>query len=94
MRWRYLFKVVGILTLFLGLTMGFPILFGLYYKDHSVIPLLKSMGITIAAGGLLFMLPEVKDGIHQPAGRNGDRGLRMDGRRPVRRASVFPGRGF
>ncbi len=55
MRWRYLFKVVGILTLFLGLTMGFPILFGLYYKDHSVIPLLKSMGITIAAGGLLFL---------------------------------------
>jgi trk system potassium uptake protein TrkH len=55
MRWRYIFKVVGILILFLGLTMVFPILFGLYYRDQSVIPLIKSMGLTIITGGLLFL---------------------------------------
>ena len=55
MRWRYIFKVVGILTLFLGLTIIFPILFGLFYKDQSVIPLLKSMGITVFVGSLLYI---------------------------------------
>ncbi|MBN1931386.1 MAG: TrkH family potassium uptake protein [Desulfobacterales bacterium] len=55
MRWRYIFKVVGILTLFLGLTMIFPICFGLFYKDQSVIPLFKSMGITVLVGSLLYI---------------------------------------
>ena len=30
--------------------MIFPLFFGLYYKDHSVIPLAQSMGITIVSG--------------------------------------------
>lgn len=55
MRWRYILKITGIFAIFFGLTMIFPLLFGLYYKDQSVIPLLISMGITIATGFLLLI---------------------------------------
>ncbi|MEE4261553.1 MAG: TrkH family potassium uptake protein [Desulfobacteraceae bacterium] len=50
MRWRYILNIIGILIFFFGLTMMVPLLVGLYYHDQSVIPLLKSMGLTIAAG--------------------------------------------
>ncbi|UCH22825.1 MAG: TrkH family potassium uptake protein [Deltaproteobacteria bacterium] len=55
MRWRYILKVVGILTLFFGLTMVFPLLWGLYDQDHSIWPLIKSMAITMGVGVLLFL---------------------------------------
>ncbi|RZB32127.1 MAG: trk system potassium uptake protein [Desulfobacteraceae bacterium Eth-SRB1] len=55
MRWRYILNIVGILILFFGLTMIFPLLIGLYYKDQSVFPILKSMGITIISGILLYL---------------------------------------
>jgi hypothetical protein len=47
MRWRYIVNVVGILTLFLGLTMVFPLMAALYYRDASVSSILISIGITI-----------------------------------------------
>ena len=50
MRGHFNLSIIGILIFFLGLCMLFPLFFGLYYKDQSVIPLLKSMGISIAAG--------------------------------------------
>ena len=50
MRWRYILNIIGVLTFFFGLTMMIPLLVGLYYHDQSVIPLLKSMGITVAVG--------------------------------------------
>jgi trk system potassium uptake protein TrkH len=50
MRWRYIINITGVLTFFFGLTMVVPLLVGLYYRDQSVIPLLKSMGLTVAAG--------------------------------------------
>ncbi len=53
MRIQYTLYVVGILTLFLGATMVFPLLFGLYYHDESVVPLLKSIAATVLAGLLL-----------------------------------------
>lgn len=55
MRWRYILNIVGILILFFGLTMIFPLLIGIYYKDQSVFPILKSMGITIISGILLYL---------------------------------------
>ena len=55
MRWRYILNIVGILNLFFGLTMVFPLLCGLFYKDSSVIPLLKSMGLTVGGGALLYL---------------------------------------
>ncbi|MEE8542064.1 MAG: potassium transporter TrkG, partial [Desulfobacterales bacterium] len=35
--------------------MIFPLLFGFHFKDQSIAPLLKSMGITVAAGLLLYL---------------------------------------
>ena len=61
MRWRYILNIIGILIFFFGLTMIIPFLVGLYYRDRSVIPLLKSMGITVAAGlGIYFILKSEK----------------------------------
>ncbi len=56
MRWRYILNIIGILTFFFGLTMVIPLLVGLYYRDQSVIPLLKSMGITAIAGISLYFI--------------------------------------
>jgi trk system potassium uptake protein len=56
MRWRFILNIVGILVLFLGMTMIFPLLFGLYYHDQSVRPLTKAMVITMIAGLFLFGL--------------------------------------
>lgn len=55
MNWRYILSIVGILSLFLGLAMVFPVFWGIYYADASVVPLLKSMAITIVSGLLLFV---------------------------------------
>jgi len=56
MSWRFILKIIGVLTFFFGLTMVFPLLVGLYYRDASLIPLLKSMGITVAAGSVLYLI--------------------------------------
>ncbi len=56
MRWRYVLYVVGILVLFLGLSMTLPLLVGLIYRDQSVYSLLWSIGITIGAGGGLALI--------------------------------------
>ena len=56
MRWRYILSIIGILTLFLGLSMVFPLLVGFYYKDQSVMPLLKSMAITVGTGFLFYIV--------------------------------------
>ena len=54
MRWKYIFYIIGILSLFLGLAMIFPLLWGLYEKEQSFIPLAKAMGITLCVGLLLY----------------------------------------
>ncbi len=56
MRWRFILKIIGVLTLFFGLTMIFPLLVGLYYRDANLIPLLISMGITAAAGLIFYFI--------------------------------------
>ena len=56
MRWRFILNIIGILTFFFGLTMVFPLIVGLYYRDSSVIPLLESMGITALAGLLVYLI--------------------------------------
>lgn len=56
MRLPYTLHLVGILTFFLGLTMVFPLLFGLYYQDESIVPLLKSMAVTLASGLVLYLV--------------------------------------
>ena len=54
MRWRNILNVIGILILFLGVTMILPLICGYIYKDASVIPVLKSMVITIVAGLIMY----------------------------------------
>ncbi len=56
MRWRFIFNIAGVLIFFLGLTMTFSLLCGLYYKDASVAPFLQSMAICMGAGLLLCLL--------------------------------------
>jgi len=56
MRWGFILKIIGVLTLFFGLTMIFPLLVSLYYHDGSLIPLLKSMAITMTAGLVLYLI--------------------------------------
>jgi len=61
MRWRYILNIIGILIFFFGLTMMIPLLTGLYYRDQSLIPLLKSMGITVTVGlGFYFIFKSEK----------------------------------
>lgn len=56
MRWRFILNIIGALTFFFGLTMVFPLIVGLLYQDQSVIPILKSIGITVFAGALLYFI--------------------------------------
>ena len=56
MRLGYTLHLVGILTFFLGLTMVFPLLFGVYYQDKSVLPLLKSTAVTLGTGLALYFV--------------------------------------
>jgi trk system potassium uptake protein len=56
MRWGYILKVVTILILFLGLTMLFPLIAAIYYRDASVSSILISMGITIFSGIILYLV--------------------------------------
>jgi trk system potassium uptake protein TrkH len=56
MRWRFILKIIGILTFFFGLTMIFPLLVGLYYDDGSQGPLVISILVTVAAGGCLYLI--------------------------------------
>lgn len=55
MRWRFIIHFVGILIFYLGLAMTVPIIFGLYYSGGSVIPLMKSMVVTMVFGAGLYI---------------------------------------
>ena len=50
MRWRLILYVVGLLTLFFGLTMAAPLAVSLYFRDGSGFPMLISLVITILFG--------------------------------------------
>lgn len=61
MRWKYVLHIIGALIACVGITMIFPLGWGIYYSDGTALPLLYSMAITLASGGLLFFL------FHDPA---------------------------
>ncbi len=50
MRWRLILYVVGLLTLFFGLTMAAPLAVSLLFRDGSGIPMLISLAVTILFG--------------------------------------------
>jgi trk system potassium uptake protein TrkH len=56
MRWRFILKTIGILIFFFGLTMLFPLIVGLYYHEGNVDALMKSMGLTVFSGLLLYLI--------------------------------------
>ncbi|MGD9026329.1 MAG: potassium transporter TrkG, partial [Desulfobacterales bacterium] len=56
MRWRYILQTVGVMSFFFGLTMIIPLVVGLYYRDQSVAPMLKSLGITVFSGLALHFI--------------------------------------
>ncbi len=64
MRWKFVINIVGILIFSLGLVMLLPLFCGLLYKDGSVFPILRSMGITIPSGALLYWLFRTPRGNH------------------------------
>ena len=56
MHWRFILRIIGVLTFFFGLTMVFPLTLGLYYHEQSAIAFLESMGITVISGLLLYLV--------------------------------------
>ena len=56
MGWQFILKILGVLLLFFGLTMIFPLMVGLYYADQSLVPLALSMAITVSAGLILYFI--------------------------------------
>ncbi|SLM29334.1 Trk system potassium uptake protein trkH [Desulfamplus magnetovallimortis] len=56
MRWQYVSKIIGILVVFLGFSMIFPLLCSMIYKDNSHIAILVSMVITIFFGGIFYLV--------------------------------------
>ena len=56
MRWPFILNIIGMLISFLGICMIFPLFFGLYYADQSVMPLAQYMGITLASGLSLMVV--------------------------------------
>ncbi len=55
MRWRYILNIIGILILFLGLSMLLPLGVELFYGEYSGVPLLYAMGLTIVCGAILHI---------------------------------------
>jgi trk system potassium uptake protein TrkH len=56
MRFGLIFRILGALIFFLGLTMIFPLLFSLYYRDGDFSALALSAAMTTGTGALLFLL--------------------------------------
>ncbi len=57
MRWSQTLYFVGVLLVFVAVSMFFPLLFSLYYQDAGLIPLLCGISLTLAAGfGLVFSM--------------------------------------
>jgi len=54
MRWNYIINIIGVLLVFLGLVMTFPLICSLWFKDQSLPGFLYSMGITILSGIILI----------------------------------------
>jgi trk system potassium uptake protein TrkH len=56
MRLGMIFRIMGALIFFLGLTMIFPLFFSLYYRDGDLWALILSAAITTGTGAFLFLI--------------------------------------
>jgi len=55
MNWTVVQRILGLLLMVFSLTMLPPIVFSLYYDDHSWLPFVKGFGLTLAAGFLCWL---------------------------------------
>ena len=55
MHWQRVLKVVGVLTLAIGLSMFLPLLVGVIYQDNSVGPFTKALSVTLVCGAALTL---------------------------------------
>jgi len=60
MRWQFIASIIGILLVFLGLSMIAPLLVSLHYHDLARNSFVQSMGITMTAGLILILLSKKK----------------------------------
>ncbi len=61
MRFRQIFRLIGILNFFLGLSMIAPLIVSLIYSDGGFFPILYSFIITSGSGIALFLLVKTTD---------------------------------
>jgi trk system potassium uptake protein len=71
MNWRHMAGLLGLLLLFIGLSMLFPLGFSLYYRDSGLVPLFWSSNIVVVLGLLLYFLFRK----HKAAGINHREGM-------------------
>ena len=55
MNWTVVQRILGLLLMMFSLTMLPPIVFSLYYNDHSWLPFVEGFGLTLAAGVLIWL---------------------------------------
>src|SRR5210317_2523003 len=55
MNWTVVQRILGLLLMMFSLTMLPPIIFSIYYNDHSWLPFVEGFGLTLAAGFLCWL---------------------------------------
>jgi trk system potassium uptake protein TrkH len=55
MNWAAVQRILGLLLMMFSVTMLPPIVFSLYYNDHSWLPFVQGFGLTLAAGALIWL---------------------------------------
>jgi trk system potassium uptake protein TrkH len=55
MNWTVVQRILGLLLMIFSLTMLPPIVFSIYYNDHSWMPFVEGFGLTLAAGFICWL---------------------------------------
>ena len=62
MHWKFAANIIGILLIFLGLSMVVPLLVSFYYQDQTQENFIQSIGITMIVGLILIIISKKKQG--------------------------------
>ncbi len=55
MNWTVVQRILGLLLMIFSLTMLPPVIFSIYYDDHSWLPFVEAFALTLAAGVLIWL---------------------------------------
>ncbi len=55
MNWAVVIRILGLLLMMFSVTMLLPIIFSLYYDDHSWLPFVQGFGLTLVSGFVLWL---------------------------------------